>query len=82
MAILLCGRTYLFGRADGSDIQRRLKDPYIFDFLTLQEAFHERDLETNLLHEVERFLLDSGIVPGDARASSCFGLFWQDRLAH
>jgi len=26
--------------------QRTLKDPYIFDFLTLEEPFHERELET------------------------------------
>jgi hypothetical protein len=29
-------------------------------FLTLQEPFHERELETNLLHELERFLLELG----------------------
>jgi len=37
-----------------------LKDPYIFDFLTLQEPFHERELETNLLHHVQKFLLELG----------------------
>ncbi len=41
-------------------VQQTLKDPYIFDFLTLQEPFHERELETNLLHQVERFLLELG----------------------
>jgi predicted nuclease of restriction endonuclease-like (RecB) superfamily len=41
-------------------VQQTLKDPYIFDFLTLQEPFHERELETNLLHELERFLLELG----------------------
>jgi predicted nuclease of restriction endonuclease-like (RecB) superfamily len=41
-------------------VQQALKDPYIFDFLTLQEPFHERELETNLLREVERFLLELG----------------------
>lgn len=41
-------------------VQQALKDPYIFDFLTLQEPFHERELETNLLHELERFLLELG----------------------
>ncbi|MBX3442147.1 MAG: DUF1016 family protein [Planctomyces sp.] len=40
--------------------QQTLKDPYIFDFLTLQEPFHERELETNLLHQLERFLLELG----------------------
>ena len=41
-------------------VQQTLKDPYIFDFLTLQESFHERELETNLLHQLERFLLELG----------------------
>ncbi len=37
-----------------------LKDPYIFDFLTLEEPFHERELETGLLTQVEKFLLELG----------------------
>jgi predicted nuclease of restriction endonuclease-like (RecB) superfamily len=37
-----------------------LKDPYIFDFLTLEEPFHERELETGLLTHVEKFLLELG----------------------
>lgn len=41
-------------------VQQTLKDPYIFDFLTLQEPFHERELETNLLQQLERFLLELG----------------------
>ena len=40
--------------------QQTLKDPYIFDFLTLDEPFHERELETNLLRELERFLIELG----------------------
>jgi predicted nuclease of restriction endonuclease-like (RecB) superfamily len=44
-----------------SDLARQmLKDPYIFDFLTLEEPFHERELEANLLHQLERFLLELG----------------------
>jgi predicted nuclease of restriction endonuclease-like (RecB) superfamily len=44
-----------------SDLARQsLKDPYIFDFLTLEEPFHERELETNLLRHLERFLLELG----------------------
>jgi predicted nuclease of restriction endonuclease-like (RecB) superfamily len=44
-----------------SDLVRQtLKDPYIFDFLTLEEPFHERELETSLLHQLERFLLELG----------------------
>jgi predicted nuclease of restriction endonuclease-like (RecB) superfamily len=41
-------------------VQQTLKDPYIFDFLTLEEPFHERELETNLLRHLERFLLELG----------------------
>jgi predicted nuclease of restriction endonuclease-like (RecB) superfamily len=41
-------------------VQQMLKDPYIFDFLTLREPFHERELETNLLHQLQRFLLELG----------------------
>ena len=40
--------------------QESLKDPYIFDFLTLAEPFHERELETGLVAHVERFLLELG----------------------
>lgn len=44
-----------------SDLARQtLKDPYIFDFLTLEEPFHERELETNLLRHLESFLLELG----------------------
>ena len=47
--------------APQSDLARQtLKDPYIFDFLTLEEPFHERELEANLLHQLERFLLELG----------------------
>lgn len=47
--------------APQSDLARQaLKDPYIFDFLTLDEPFHERELETNLLHHLERFLFELG----------------------
>jgi predicted nuclease of restriction endonuclease-like (RecB) superfamily len=41
-------------------VVQTLKDPYIFDFLTLEEPFHERELETHLLHHLERFLLELG----------------------
>lgn len=37
-----------------------LKDPYIFDFLTLAEPFRERELELALLSQVEKFLLELG----------------------
>ncbi len=41
-------------------VQQTLKDPYLFDFLTLEEPFHERELETNLIRHLERFLLELG----------------------
>jgi predicted nuclease of restriction endonuclease-like (RecB) superfamily len=37
-----------------------LKDPYVFDFLTLEEPFHERELETGLVRHLEMFLLELG----------------------
>lgn len=36
--------------------QQALKDPYIFDFLTLSEPFHERELETELVRHLARAL--------------------------
>jgi len=50
----------LLPAAQSDLVRQTLKDPYIFDFLTLQEPFHERELEVNLLHQVERFLLELG----------------------
>lgn len=41
-------------------VAQSLKDPYIFDFLTLEEPFHERELETGLLQHLERFLIELG----------------------
>jgi predicted nuclease of restriction endonuclease-like (RecB) superfamily len=47
--------------APQSDLVRQtLKDPYIFDFLTLEEPFHERELETGLIRHLEKFLLELG----------------------
>lgn len=40
--------------------QGLLKDPFIFDFLTLEEPFHERELEVGLLSHIEKFLLELG----------------------
>ena len=37
-----------------------LKDPFIFDFLTMEEPFHERELEVGLLTHIEKFLLELG----------------------
>ena len=40
--------------------QDTLKDPYIFDFLTLDKPFRERELEAGLVEHLERFLLELG----------------------
>jgi predicted nuclease of restriction endonuclease-like (RecB) superfamily len=37
-----------------------LKDPYVFDFLTLEKPFHERELETGLLRHIQNFLVELG----------------------
>jgi predicted nuclease of restriction endonuclease-like (RecB) superfamily len=41
-------------------VQQALKDPYLFDFLTLEQPFHERELETGLIQHLEKFLLELG----------------------
>ncbi len=47
--------------APQSDLaQQSLKDPYLFDFLTLHEEAIERDLETGLVEHVQKFLLELG----------------------
>ena len=47
--------------APQSDLaQQALKDPYIFDFLTLEEPFRERELEAGLVRHLERFLIELG----------------------
>lgn len=44
-----------------SDLAKQtLKDPYIFDFLTLDTEFRERELEAGLLRHLEKFLLELG----------------------
>jgi predicted nuclease of restriction endonuclease-like (RecB) superfamily len=40
--------------------QQSLKDPYLFDFLTMTEPFQERELETGLIQHLEKFLLELG----------------------
>lgn len=41
--------------------QQLLKDPYNFDFLTLGDKAHERDLEKALLQHIREFLLELGV---------------------
>lgn len=44
-----------------SDLARQvLKDPYIFDFLTLTKDAQEKDLEASLLRHITQFLLELG----------------------
>ena len=45
---------------DSDLVQQTLKDPYLFDFLTLEAGFHERELETGLIAHLEKFLLELG----------------------
>jgi predicted nuclease of restriction endonuclease-like (RecB) superfamily len=43
-------------------VLQTMKDPYIFDFLTLTETFQERELETELIFHLEKFLLNWELV--------------------
>ncbi len=40
--------------------QQTLKDPYIFDFLTMREEYNERELEEALTENITKFLLELG----------------------
>lgn len=40
--------------------QQTLKDPYIFDFITLTEGYKERDIEKQLVQHITQFLLELG----------------------
>ncbi len=47
--------------APQSDLaQQSLKDPYLFDFLTLHDEAVERDLEAGLVEHIQKFLLELG----------------------
>jgi len=41
--------------------QQALKDPYVFDFLTLDAEAHERDIETGLVEHIRDFLVQLGV---------------------
>lgn len=44
-----------------SDLARQtLKDPYVFDFLSLSKDYNERELEQNLVKHITAFLLELG----------------------
>jgi predicted nuclease of restriction endonuclease-like (RecB) superfamily len=48
--------------APQSDLaQQTLKDPYLFDFLTLADEAHERDLESGLTAHIQKFLVELGV---------------------
>ncbi len=45
-----------------SDLARQsLKDPYIFDFLTLDTEFREAELEARLISHLQKFLIELGV---------------------
>ena len=46
--------------AQGQMAQEILKDPYNFNFLTMQEEYQEKELEDALVHDITRFLLELG----------------------
>lgn len=70
MALMIEGRTHerqgkaisnfdLLLPPPQSDMAKQaLKDPYIFDFLTLDTSFRERELEVGLIRHLEKFLLE------------------------
>ena len=41
-------------------VQQSFKDPYLFDFLTIEKPFRERELELNLIKHMEKFLIELG----------------------
>jgi predicted nuclease of restriction endonuclease-like (RecB) superfamily len=47
-------------KPDSDLAQQALKDPYIFDFLTLAKEAREKDLEAQLIKHITRFLLELG----------------------
>lgn len=40
--------------------QQTLKDPYVFDFMTMSAPFKEKDIEDQLTHHITKFLLELG----------------------
>jgi predicted nuclease of restriction endonuclease-like (RecB) superfamily len=47
--------------APHSDLaQQSLKDPYVFDFLTLHKEHLEKDLEDGLVNHIQKFLIELG----------------------
>ncbi len=47
--------------APQSDLaQQTIKDPYVFDFLTLHKEHLEKDLEDGLVNHIQKFLIELG----------------------
>jgi predicted nuclease of restriction endonuclease-like (RecB) superfamily len=47
-----------------SDLAKQaLKDPYIFDFLSMTKEYNERDLEKSLIEHITQFLLHAALTP-------------------
>ena len=45
----------------GSDLAQQLtKDPYHFDFLSISQSYHEKELKSALIQNIEKFLLELG----------------------
>jgi len=49
-----------FSKDQKQTLNLHLKDPYLLDFLDLQDDFSEKDLENAILFKLERFLLELG----------------------
>lgn len=62
---------------DSDMVQQALKDPYIFDFLTLEDDFRERELELGLVAHLEKFLIELG--QGFAFVGRQYHLNFQER---
>ena len=93
MQSLICGKRQDRYSRDLRDVvlaQQTLKDPYVFDFLTLHDEHSEKDLEDGLVNHIQRFLLELGqgfafmgrqypiVVEGDTSYIDL--LFYQVRL--
>ena len=40
-----------------------LRDPYLLEFLGLEDTYAEKDLESAILRKLEKFLIELGVVP-------------------
>ncbi len=49
------------GEAAPTSTADAFKDPYLLDFLELEDTFSERDLEVALIRHIEKFLLELGV---------------------